>query len=139
MEGENFLGWAISGSDHFARKDDSYSNFRIRPHSSGNTIDLNDYLIPNRTTSFFYQMKGNSMCGAGIQDGDILIVDRSLKAVSGKIIVAVLNGEPTVRRFQKNFNTAFLTSENNRYKQIDLSEFSDFTIWGVVTYVIHAL
>jgi DNA polymerase V len=77
------------------------------------------------------------MRDAGIFDNDVLIVDRSLKMAEGKIIVAVLNGELLVRRFHKNFSSAFLIPENNRYKSINLAEFSDFTVWGVVTYTIH--
>ena len=77
------------------------------------------------------------MKDAGIFDNDVLIVDRSLKLAEGKIIVAVLNGEMLVRRFHKNFSSAFLIPENGRYKNINLAEFSDFALWGVVTYVIH--
>ena len=71
-------------------------------------------------------MKGDAMKEAGIFDDDILIVDRSLKLVNGKIIVAVLNGELLVRRFHKNFSSAFLIPENNRYKNINLAEFTNF-------------
>jgi DNA polymerase V len=84
-------------------------------------------------------MKGDAMQEAGIFDKDVLIVDRSLKLTNGKIIVAILNGELLVRRFHKNFSSAFLIPENNRYKTINLAEFNDFTIWGVVTYVIHSV
>jgi DNA polymerase V len=84
-------------------------------------------------------MKGDAMREAGMFDNDVLIVDRSLKLASGKIIVAVLNGELLVRRFHKNFSSAFLIPENTRYKPINLSEFSDFALWGVVTYCIHPL
>ena len=77
------------------------------------------------------------MRDAGIFDGDVLIVDRSLKLATGKVIVAVLNGDLLVRRFYKNFSSAFLIPENNRYKNINLAEFTDFSLWGVVTYVIH--
>jgi DNA polymerase V len=79
------------------------------------------------------------MQDAGIFEGDVLIVDRSIKLTSGKVIVAILNGELLVRRFHKNFTSAFLIPENPRYKPINLSEFSDFSIWGVVVYSIHAL
>ncbi|HZI54090.1 MAG TPA: S24 family peptidase, partial [Chitinophagaceae bacterium] len=68
---------------------------------------------------------------------DVLIVDRSLKLMPGKIIVAILNGELLVRRFHKTFSSAFLIAENTQYKEINLSQFTDFTVWGVVTYVIH--
>ena len=76
---------------------------------------------------------------AGIFDGDTLIVDRSLKLANGKVIVAILNGELLVRRFLKNYSAAFLIPENQRYKPINLSEFSDFAVCGVVTYTIHPL
>jgi DNA polymerase V len=84
-------------------------------------------------------MKGDAMREAGIFDNDVLIVDRSLKLTNGKIIVAVLNGELIVRRFHKNFSSAFLIPENNRYKTINLAEFTDFVLWGVVVYSIHSL
>jgi DNA polymerase V len=79
------------------------------------------------------------MTDAGIFDNDIIIVDRSLKPVHGKIIVTILNGEILVRRFHKNFSSAFLLPENKRFKPINLGEFTNFSVWGVVTYVIHPL
>jgi DNA polymerase V len=102
-------------------------------------IDLNEQLVRNKPATYFFRMKGDAMRDAGIFDGDVLIVDRSLKFAEGKVIVAVLNGELLVRRFHKNFSSAFLIPENNRYKAVNLAEFSDFIVWGVVTYVIHAL
>lgn len=102
-------------------------------------IDLNEQLIRNKPATFFFKMKGDAMKEAGIFDGDMLIVDRSVKLQNGKIIVAILNGELLVRRFHKNFSSAFLIAENNRYKNINLAEFSNFTVWGVVTYAIHPL
>jgi DNA polymerase V len=62
-----------------------------------------------------------------------------LKLANGKVIVAILNGELLVRRFHKNFSSAFLIPENDRYKTINLAEFSDFALWGVVVYSIHPL
>src|SRR6185369_105672 len=91
-------------------------------------IDLNEQLVRNKPATFFFKMKGDAMQEAGIFEGDVLIVDRSLKLVSGKIIVAVLNGELLVRRFHKNFSSAFLIPANSRYKAINLSEFTDFTL-----------
>ena len=102
-------------------------------------IDLNEELIKNKPATYLFRMKGDAMREAGIFDNDVLIVDRSLRLAEGKIIVAVLNGELLVRRFHKNFSSAFLIPENNRFKPINLAEFSDFTVWGVVTYVIHPL
>jgi DNA polymerase V len=100
-------------------------------------IDLNEQLIRNKPATFFFKMKGDAMKDAGIFDNDILIVDRSVKLVNGKIIIAILNGELLVRRFHKNFSSAFLIPENTRYKNINLAEFTNFSVWGVVTYVIH--
>src|SRR5256885_9982993 len=102
-------------------------------------IDLNEQLIKNKPATFFFRMKGDAMTGAGVFDNDILIVDRSLKLANGKVIVAVLNGELLVRRFHKNFSSAFLIAENERYKSINLAEFTNFSVWGVVVYSIHPL
>jgi len=102
-------------------------------------LDLNEMLINNKAATYFFRMKGDAMREAGIFDGDILVVDRSIKLAEGKIIVAVLNGELLVRRFHKNFSSAFLIAENERYKTINLSEFNDFIVWGVVSYVIHSV
>ena len=100
-------------------------------------IDLNEELIRNKPATYFFRMKGDAMKEAGIFDGDVLVVDRSVPLANGKVIVAVLNGELLVRRFHKNFSAAFLLPENSRYKAINLSEFSDFVVWGVVTFTIH--
>jgi DNA polymerase V len=102
-------------------------------------MDLNDELVRNKAATYFFKMKGDAMREAGIFDGDILIVDRSIRLAEGKVIVAVLNGELLVRRFHKNFSSAFLIPENNRFKPINLAEFSDFMVWGVVVYTIHPL
>ena len=102
-------------------------------------IDLNEHLIKNKPATFFFKMKGDAMQEAGIFDGDILIVDRSEKLANSKIIVAILNGELLVRRFHKNFSSAFLIAENSRYKNINLAEFNDFKIWGVVIHSIRSL
>ena len=85
------------------------------------------------------RLMGDAMQDACIFDGDTLIVDRSVKLVNGRVIVAILNGELLVRRFHKNFSSAFLIAENSRYKNINLAEFSDFAVWGVITYVIHPM
>src|SRR6478609_11785991 len=102
-------------------------------------IDLNEQLIRNKPATFFFRMKGDAMTGAGIFDGDVLIVDRSLKLSNGKVIVAILNDELLIRRYHKNFSSAFLIAENERFKSINLAEFNDFALWGVVVYSIHPL
>jgi DNA polymerase V len=80
---------------------------------------------------------GEAMVGAGIFDGDTVIVDRSIKPMSGKIVIAVLNGDMLIRRLDKGFNKIRLLPETNRLSPIDVDPLSEFSIWGVVTYVIH--
>ena len=102
-------------------------------------IDLNEQLIKNKPATYFFRMHGNAMIDAGIHPGDILIVDRSLPAVSGKIIVAALDGELVVRRYQQQMNNTSLLAENSRYGAIQVNELTNFRAWGVVTYVIHTI
>lgn len=143
MDGEQFFGAAYKGSKNFTQQEVRTANATgfgaAADDYAERGIDLNEHLITNKPATFFFRMKGDAMREAGMFDNDVLIVDRSLKLASGKIIVAVLNGELLVRRFHKNFSSAFLIPENTRYKPINLSEFSDFALWGVVTYCIHPL
>lgn len=143
MDGEHFFGAAYNGSKHFSQQQVKTANATgfgaAADDYAERGIDLNEQLIKNKPATFFFRMKGDAMRDAGVFDNDVLIVDRSLKLAEGKIIVAILNGELLVRRFHKNFSSAFLIPENNRYKAINLAEFSDFTVWGVVTYIIHAV
>ena len=78
------------------------------------------------------------MINAGIHPGDILVVDRSLEPKNNTIIIAILDGEMTVKRIKKHSNTLVLVPENKNYSQIKITEEIDFTVWGVVTYVIHS-
>ena len=141
MDGEDFFGAAYKGSKRYSQHDVRTANATgfgaATDDHAERGIDLNEQLIKNKPATFFFRMKGDAMKEAGIFDNDVLIVDRSIKLANGKIIVAVLNGELLVRRFHKNFSSAFLIPDNSRYKTINLAEFSDFALWGVVTYVIH--
>ena len=143
MDGDDFYGAAYKGSKQFSQQEVKTANATGFGAAADDYmergIDLNEQLIRNKPATYFFRMKGDAMQDAGIFDNDVLVVDRSLKLVTGKIIVAVLNGELLVRRYHKNFSSAFLIPENNRYKTINLSEFSDFMMWGVVTYTIHAV
>lgn len=143
MDGEEFYGAAYKGSKQFKQQDVKTANATGFGAAADDYmergIDLNEQLVRNKPATFFFRMKGDAMQEAGIFDGDTLIVDRSIKLANGKIIVAILNGELLVRRFHKNFSSAFLVPENNRYKTINLAEFSNFAVWGVVTYTIHPL
>lgn len=142
MDGEQFFGAAYKGSKQFQQQEVRTANATgfgaAADDYAERGIDLNEQLIKNKPATFFFRMKGDAMEQAGIFEGDVLIVDRSLKLQDGKIIVAVLNGELLVRRFHKNFSSAFLVPENPRYKPINLAEFSDFRIWGVVIHSIHS-
>jgi DNA polymerase V len=102
-------------------------------------IDLNEQLITNKTATYFFRMNGDAMVGAGIFSGDTLIVDRSITNANGKVVIAVLNGEMMVRRLEKTFNKIRLVPETNNLSTIDVDPYSDFAIWGVVTYVIHSV
>lgn len=141
MDGELFFGAAYRGSKQFTQQQVQNANATGFGAAADDYmergIDLNEQLIRNKPSTFFFRMKGDAMKEAGIFEGDILVVDRSIKIAGGKIIVAALNGELMVRRFMKNYSSAYLLPENPRYKPINLAEFSDFTVWGIVLYSIH--
>lgn len=99
------------------------------------SIDLNEHLIPHPAATFLVTVSGDSMIGAGIFPGDILIVDKSLESKHRDIVIAVIDNEFTVKRLIKSVKGNFLYPENPAYHPIKLSEGSQ--IWGVVTYVIH--
>jgi len=103
------------------------------------TLDLNELLIQKPAATFFVRAQGESMLGAGIHPNDILVVDRSLEAVPGKIVICALNGELTVKRLERNNEQWQLKAENPAYADIVLHEELEMVIWGVVTNVIHAV
>lgn len=100
-------------------------------------LDLNQQLIKHPAATFIVTANGDSMTDAGIYSGDMLIVDKSLEAQHGKIVIAALNGELTVKRLSKVGGRIQLLPENSRYRPIDITDEQDLVIWGVVTYVIH--
>jgi DNA polymerase V len=99
-------------------------------------INLNDELIKHPASTFMVRVSGDSMTGAGIFHGDVLLVDRALEPTDGKIVIAALDGMLTIKRLRIKGNSAFLMPENPNYKPIAVKELSDLTIWGVVTSVI---
>jgi DNA polymerase V len=141
MDSEEFYGAAYKGTKQFSQQEVKMANATGFGAAADDYmergIDLNEQLIKNKPATYFLRMKGDAMRDAGVFDSDVLIVDRSVKLTEGRIIVALLNGELLVRRFHKNFSSAFLVPENSRYKPINLAEFNDFKVWGIVTYVIH--
>ena len=103
------------------------------------TLDLNDLLIQKPAATFFVRAEGESMLGAGIHPNDILVVDRSIEPVVGKVVICALNGELTVKRLKSIGSEIVLGAENPTYADITVQEEIDFMIWGVVTNVIHSL
>ena len=100
-------------------------------------LDLNEFLITHPAATFFVRVEGDSMINAGINSGDILIVDCALEATSNKIVIAVLNGELTVKRIQKRRGRLYLIAENPDFVPIEITAEMSFEVWGVVTNVIH--
>ncbi|MDA2969604.1 MAG: translesion error-prone DNA polymerase V autoproteolytic subunit [Actinomycetota bacterium] len=100
-------------------------------------IDLNQYLVKHPASTFLVRASGESMINAGIFPNDILVVDRSLKAENGNVVIAVVDNELTVKRYRKVGNKIELVPENKRYQKIVIEKESEAYIWGVVTNVIH--
>ena len=140
MEVEKFFGSSYSGSKGFTQHDVSTANATGFGAAADDYmergIDLNEQLIRNKPATFFMRVSGNSMINAGIYDGDMVIVDRSLKPQNGKIVIAVIDGEMLIRRYEKTINSLRLIPETVKLSPIDVSEFMDFKIWGVVIYII---
>ncbi len=115
------------------------------------TLDLHKYAVRNEAATFFFRASGPSMQGAGIFDGDILVVDRSREATSGKVVIAAVEGELTVKRLLRERGErgeygeggkggrVLLVPENPEFLPLDITHQEDAYIWGVVTYVLHAL
>lgn len=102
------------------------------------SLNLHELVVKHPAATFFVKVIGDSMKDASINSGDILVVDRSVEPTSGKIVVAILNGEFTVKRLQRGpLGQIWLAAANAAYPPIPVSEDSDFQVWGVVTYVIH--
>lgn len=101
------------------------------------SLDLNEYLVPHPTSTFFIRVDGFSMINAGIHPEDILIVDRSLDAANNRIIVAVYDGELTVKRLRIEGGNYLLLPENDEFETIEINQETEFFVWGVVTHVIH--
>ena len=102
-------------------------------------IDLNEHLIGNKEATFLFRVKGDSMTGAGIYEGDTLLVDRSLDPRHQSIVLALLNNEFTVKRFYRRGGVVKLVAENSLYPPRLIKAEDDFTVWGVVTYNLHKL
>ena len=102
-------------------------------------LDLNDHLVRNPAATFFVRVTGDSMVDAGMYSGDILVVDRSIEPKNNNIIIAVLDGELTVKRLNITKDKIQLMPENSQYTPINITEEMHFEVWGVVTTVIHSV
>jgi len=102
-------------------------------------LELNQHLLKHPAATYFVRVTGDSMLDAGIHSSDILVVDRSLEAIDGNVIVAALDGELTVKRLYKQNNVLRLLPANKNYQPIEIRAQQSFEVWGVVTNVIHAL
>lgn len=100
-------------------------------------LDLNERLIKHESATFVVKASGHSMRGAGINDGDLLIVDRSISAQKGMVVIAAVDGDLTVKRLSEKNGMPILMAENNAYPDIEIQEGQELEIWGVVTSVIH--
>ncbi len=103
------------------------------------TIDLNELLIRHPAATFFVRVKGDSMINAGIFSGDVLVVDRALDAQNGSIVIAVIDGDLTVKKLHKKSGQVRLVPENDNYPEIVITSEMNFQIWGVVKSVIRQL
>ncbi len=100
------------------------------------SIDLNKHLIKHPSATFYGRVKGDSLKNAGIENGDLLIIDRSLEPVNGKIAVCYIDGEFTAKRIQINKDEILLIPENENYQTLKVTADNNFLIWGIVTHVI---
>jgi DNA polymerase V len=102
-------------------------------------LDLNRHLIKHPAATFFVRVAGDSMIGAGIHPGDILVVDRALEPQDSNVVIAVIDGELTVKRISQRQGKLFLVPDNQAYEPLEILEEMEFEVWGVVTSVIHNL
>ncbi len=143
MDGEVIFDAAYKGSKQFTQQQvrtaDATGFGAAADDYAERGIDLNEQLVRNKPATFFMRVRGEAMINAGIHDGDVVIVDRSIKPVSGKVVIATLNGEMLIRRFEKAINKIRLIPETKKLAPIEIDPYAEFSVWGVVTYVIHAL
>ena len=103
------------------------------------SLDLHKLAVRNPPATFFMRVTGDSMIGVGIHSSDLLVVDRSRTPASGKVVVAVVDGELTIKRLVKRKGRMYLSPENPAYPEIDITDREEVSIWGVATYVLHQL
>ncbi len=102
-------------------------------------ISLDKELVKNQESTFYAKVNGDSMENAGISDGDLLVIDKSIEPENNKIVICFIDGEFTVKRIIKRRNKIYLKPENKKYKKTEVKDENELIIWGVVTYVIKSL
>lgn len=100
-------------------------------------LNLHEYLVQNPAATFCVRVVGDSMLEANIRSGDVMVVDRALDPVNNSIVLAVLDGDFTVKRIRKNKNDLYLMPANENYQPLKITKEMDFQVWGVVTFIIH--
>lgn len=140
-DGENFYYAAYKGSKEFSQKNvktaEATGFGAAADDYAERGIDLNEQLIKNKPATFFLRVNSNSMVGAGIKLGDVVVVDRSVKAGSGKIVIAIEEGELYIRKLEIKGERKLLRTVEKKPVVKDVT--NGFKLWGVVTYVIHTL
>ena len=143
MEVENFFGSSYTGTKRYTQHNVVTANATgfgaAADDYAERGIDLNEQLIKNKPATFFMRVNGNSMITAGIFSDEVVIVDKSIKPTNGKIVIAVVDGEMLIRRYEKTFNKLFLTAESPRVAKIEVNETTDFKVCGVVTCILRML
>ena len=105
----------------------------------GTRVSIDQIVVKNALATFYAKANGNSMTGAGIDDGDILVIDKSIVPQDGKIAVCFIDGEFTVKRIKVQENSLLLLPENKLFEPIEITEENNFIIWGIVTFVVKKL
>ena len=140
MEVENFYSTSYTGTKQFTQHNVPTANATgfgaAADDYAERGIDLNEQLIRNKPATFFMKINSNSMINAGIFKGDIAIVDKSVQPTNGKIVIAVVDGEMLIRRYEKSFNKLLLVAEAPKVATIEVNEMSDAKVWGVVMWVM---
>ena len=140
MEVENFYSSSYTGTKQFTQHNVHTANATgfgaAADDYAERGIDLNEQLIRNKPATFFMKINSNSMINAGIFKGDIAIVDKSVQPTNGKIVIAVVDGEMLIRRYEKSFNKLLLVAEAPKVATIEVNEMSDAKVWGVVMWVM---
>ena len=140
MEVENFYSSSYTGTKQFTQHNVPTANATgfgaAADDYAERGIDLNEQLIRNKPATFFMKINSNSMINAGIFKGDIAIVDKSVQPTNGKIVIAVVDGEMLIRRYEKSFNKLLLVAEAPKVATIEVNEMCDAKVWGVVMWVM---